>query len=282
MTASERSGAGHLVVTGAAGRVGTMVRPYLARSFREVRLTDLVEPPSLQPGETFTAADILDIDALRQIFRGARAVFHLASKLSRHSWQESRATNVDGLYNVFEAAKLEAVERLVFASSNHAVGFRPVSGPTGSPAPPRPDGYYGVTKALGEAMATLYADKFGLRTLTIRIGKVALKPADRRGLSIWVHPEDLAELVRIGAVHPDLHADIVYGVSASSRSYFDNSRAFELGYEPRHSADDYAQAFGPDPDQGEAGIASSVVGGTYAADGFTGDWDRTRRAVETL
>jgi uronate dehydrogenase len=108
--------------------------------------------------------------------------------------------------------------------------------------PVRPDSRYGVSKAFGEAVGASFADKFGLRVMSIRIGNVGMKPIDKRRLSIWIHPEDLFQLCRIGLEHPDLHHAIVYGESMNERSWWDNRTAFRLGYAPEHRAEDHAAA----------------------------------------
>ena len=151
-------------------------------------------------------------------------------------------SNIVGCYNLFEAARRKGVKRVVFASSNHAVGFYPRHRRIGTDVTVRPDSRYGVSKAFGEALGALYADKHGLGVLCLRIGHVLDRPADRRRLSIWLKPEDLAQLVRIGLEHPDLRFEIFYGVSLNERSWWDNSRAFAYGYRPTGRAEDYRDA----------------------------------------
>jgi uronate dehydrogenase len=129
---------------------------------------------------------------------------------------------------------------VVFASSNHAVGFHRRSTTIDHTAAPRPDTRYGVSKAFGESIGALYADKHGLRVLNIRIGNVADAPVDRRRLAIWISPEDLMQLVRIGIEHPELRFETVYGASDNARAWWDNRRAHELGYRPAARAEDHA------------------------------------------
>ena len=132
-------------------------------------------------------------------------------------WETILQSNIIGCYNLFEAARRKGVKRVVFASSNHAVGFYPRYHRIGIDVTVRPDSRYGVSKAFGEALGSLYADKHGLRVLCLRIGNVGDKPLDKRRLSIWISPEDLAQLVRIGLEHPDLRFEIFYGASNNER-----------------------------------------------------------------
>ena len=130
----------------------------------------------------------------------------------------------------------------MFASSNHVVGFYPRQRRIGVDAPVRPDSRYGVSKAFGEALAALYAYKHGLRVTCLRIGNVGDVPADRRRLSIWLAPQDLVQLIRIGLEHPDIRYEIFYGASDNARGWWDNSAAFRLGYRPQGRAEDHGAA----------------------------------------
>jgi uronate dehydrogenase len=173
---------------------------------------------------------------------------------------------------VFEAARRHGVRRVVFASSNHAVGFYPRHRRIGTDVTVRPDSRYGVSKAFGEALAALYADKYGLRVLCLRIGNVTDRPADRRRLSIWLKPEDLVQLVRIGLEHPELRFEIFYGASFNERAWWDNARAYAYGYRPGGRAEDFRDAafaaqaaLPPDP------VGDFFQGGPFCSAEFSGD-----------
>jgi uronate dehydrogenase len=138
-----------------------------------------------------------------------------------------------------------------------------------------PDSRYGVSKAFGEALATFYAYKHGLRTTSIRIGNVSDIPADKRRLSIWLKPEDLVQLVRIGLEHPDIVCEIFYGSSDNARGFWDNAQAFRFGYRPQGRAEDHRDeaikadaALRPDP------IGEWYQGGPYCSDEFEGGIER--------
>ena len=171
---------------------------------------------------------------------GVDGIVHLGGNPVEADWEVIHASNIAGCYNLFEAARLEGVKRIVFASSNHAVGFYPRAGQLGHDVTPRPDTRYGLSKAFGESLGSLYAYKYGAEVMSIRIGNVDLRPSDARRLSIWVSPRDLYQLVRIGLETAGIKHEIVYGVSDNPRSWWDNGNAARLGYRPQDSAEVYA------------------------------------------
>src|SRR5262249_48801686 len=171
-----------------------------------------------------------------------------------------------------EAARRAGVKRVVFASSNHAIGFYPRSQRIGVDVRVRPDSRYGVSKAFGEALGALYAFKHGLRVTCLRIGNVADLPVDRRRLSIWLKPEDLVQLIRIGLEHPDIRYEIFFGASDNDRGWWDNAAAFRHGYRPTGRAETHRdaalaaqQGLAPDP------IGDWYQGGPFCSDEFDGD-----------
>ena len=255
---------GPIVITGGAGKVVRVLRPYLLARYGALRLTDVVAPADLAPNETFVPAAFEDITALRSAFRGARAVIHMGGYPRDADWSVIGPANIEGCHNVFEAARLEGVERIILGSSNHATGLHRSDSVIGSDAVPMPDSLYGVSKVFAEALGTLYAHKHNMRCLTIRIGRVHHEPTDQRMLSVWIHAEDLAQLCAIGIDSTAFFHETVYGVSGTSRPYYDNSRAESLGYRPKHSADDYAEkvlaSVAPLP-----GTAGQYQGGSYCA-----------------
>lgn len=269
-----------IAMTGAAGGVGRMLRPLLGERYT-LRLSDRTDPPGdLADNETWVTADLADPAAVAEALEGADGVIHLGGQSVEADFQTVKGPNIDGLYNLFEGCRTAGVGRVIFASSNHAVGFYPRTRKIGVEEPVRPDGYYGVSKAFGEAMGSLYADKFGLRVMSIRIGNVAERPADKRRLSIWLHPEDLAQLCVIGLEHPALHHAIVYGASHCERAWWDNGPAFALGYRPKHSAEDHVEhALAEQAKLPADPLGDRFQGGTFCSNGFDGDEERTAAAI---
>ena len=229
-----------ILITGAAGDVGTHLRRELAGKY-VLRVSDLRSLTKLNKEERFTRADISQMaDALR-ITKGVDAVVHLGGYSVEGPWDAILSANIVGCYNMIEAAHKNGVERFIFATSNHATGFYRRDETIDHRVYPKPDGRYGVSKVFGEALGSLYADKYAMGVFCIRIGNVNPVPIDKRRLSIWISPRDLAQLVMIGIEHPAIGFEIVYGVSGNTRSWYDNSNAHRLGYKPKDDAEGYAR-----------------------------------------
>jgi len=141
-----------IVITGAAGGIGTMTRPLLARLYPGLVLSDRVEPAELQPGETFVAADLTRPDEVAALLAGADSVIHLGGHSVEGTWDQILQANIIGCYNLFEAAREAGVKRMIFASSNHAIGFYPRKKRIGTDVTVRPDSRYGVSKVFGEGL----------------------------------------------------------------------------------------------------------------------------------
>ncbi len=266
-----------ILITGADGIVGRALRSELAHHHDKFRLLDLREITDPAPGEETIVGNITDQAALREAMRGVSGVVHLAGCTTDADIDEQIAGNVLGAFNVYEAARQAGVERVVFASSHHVVGYYPRRRRLGHDMLVRPDSRYGLTKAFGEQAGALYADKYGLRVLCIRIGYAGERPLDRRRLAIWVSWRDLAQLVRIGLTHPGLRYAVVYGVSNNERSFFDNDAAYRLGYRPADRAEDHAAevlATVPPEDEGEVG--THVIGGHFANGEYRGPIERVQ------
>jgi uronate dehydrogenase len=263
-----------VLLTGAAGDIGGRLRRLLKPVYSELRLSDIKVPPDLAPDEQFVAADLANLDEVEKAVAGVDGIIHLGGFSVEGPWETILQSNIIGCRNLFEAAHRQGVRRIIFASSNHAVGFYPRYHRIGTDASVRPDSRYGVSKAFGEAIGAFYADKHGLRVLCLRIGNVGDKPIDQRRLSIWLKPEDLVQLIRIGLEHADLQYEIFYGISFSERTWWDNSRAYTYGYRPTGRAEEFrdealaAQAKLPaDP------VGDFFQGGSFCSAEFTGDRD---------
>ncbi len=258
---------GCVALTGAAGRLGAAVRERLAPDCGELRLLD-VRPVegALAGNERAVRLDLEDRAALRDALQGCQAVVHFAGYPREAAWEVLLPANIVGVINLWEAAHECGVDRIVYASSNHAVGFYPRDEQVPERVHPLPDSRYGVTKVFMEALAQMYAIKHGLRGFGLRIGHCAPEPSDARMLSHWIHPDDLAQLVRIG-LQADYESEIVYGASANRRSWWPNERAHALGYRPQHSADSFEAALAGK--RSEDPVSEHFQGGNFAAAGYS-------------
>jgi uronate dehydrogenase len=264
-----------VLVTGAAGGVGTRLRKLLKGVYPQIRWSDIRKPDDLAKDEEFVQADLADARAVEKMVEGMQGIVHLGGYSIEGPWETILQANIVGCHNVFEAARKAKVERIVFASSNHTVGFYPRRRKIGTDVTLRPDTRYGVSKAFGEALGALYAYKHGLRVTCLRIGNVAEEPVDLRRMSIWLHPEDLVQLIRIGLEHPGIQLEVFYGASDNARAWWDNANAFRYGYQPKHRSEDHrdvalaAQAKLPtDP------VGDWYAGGPFCSDEFDGGIER--------
>jgi uronate dehydrogenase len=230
-----------ILVTGAAGRIGTMLRSRLARPGRVLRLLDVV-PVAPGPGEEAVTASVTDMAAMTQACQGVDAVIHLGGIPSEAPWDRILDVNINGTYVVFEAARRARVPRVVFASSNHAVGFVPREDfPVPDYAFPAPDTYYGVAKAAGEATAALYSRRYGMDSVAVRILSCFERPSNPRMLSTWLSPDDAGRLFEACLTAPSPGFRVVFGVSANTRGgWVSLAEARALGYEPQDDAEAYA------------------------------------------
>ena len=231
-----------VLLTGAAGRIGSVLREGLRPQLEELRLSDRehLEP---EPGtsETYVQADLVDAAAVARAVDGVDAVIHLGGIPDEAAFADLLGPNLAGTFNVFEAARRAGVGRVVYASSNHATGFYRTDDRLAGEVPPRPDSLYGVTKVFGEAVGRLYADKFGLQVVAVRIGSFEDKPSEPRHLHTWLSPGDGVRLFTASLSPARFQFLAIYGVSANTRSWWPRGEAEEvLGYRPQDNAEDYA------------------------------------------
>jgi uronate dehydrogenase len=251
-----------VLITGAAGDVASYLRRELAGKYKLI-LSDR-RPLKTGNGETFIKADISKMPDALKITKGVDAIVHLGGYSVEGPWEPIHQANIVGCYNVFEAARRNGVKRILFPTSNHATGFYRRDQTIDHRVYPKPDGRYGVSKVFGEALGSLYADKYGMEVFLMRIGNVNPHPLDKRRLSIWLSPRDLAQLVSIGIDHPDIRFEIVYGVSRNKRSWYDNSNAERLGYRPVDDSEKYAEEILAKEKPGD-GLAEMYQGGIFVA-----------------
>ncbi|MGW1717948.1 NAD-dependent epimerase/dehydratase family protein [Streptomyces sp. NPDC002156] len=257
-----------VLLTGAAGGLGTLMRELLPSYGYELRLFDLL-PIEGEPDAI--TADLTDRAALREAVRGVDAIVHLAGISLESSFDKILKANIEGTYNLYEAAREEGVGRIVFASSNHAVGFTPR--PEGTDplipvaTPHRPDTFYGLSKSFGEDLAQLYWDKHGLETVSVRIGSCFAEPTTVRMLSIWMSPADGARLLHAALTAEEVGHTVVYGSSANTRLWWDLSSARALGYDPQDDSEPYAEKLIAEQGELQPGNeAHAHLGGAFVTD----------------
>lgn len=262
-----------VLLTGAAGGLGTLMRDLLPAYGYELRLLDL-RPVEGAPDAI--VADLADKEAVREAVRGVDAIIHLAGISLEAPFEKILRANIEGTYHLYEAAREEGVSRIVFASSNHAVGFTPR--PEGTAphdanalipidTPRRPDTFYGLSKSFGEDLAQFYWDKYGLETVSVRIGSCFPEPTSVRMLSVWMSPADGARLFHAALTAENVEHTVVYGSSANTRLWWDLTTARALGYEPQDDSEPYAEKIVAE--QGELdpdNIAHAYLGGHFVSD----------------
>jgi uronate dehydrogenase len=232
-----------VLITGAAGHIGRVLRDGFHGHY-DLRLADIAPQAAARAGEEIVVADITKLDDLLPVMEGVDVVVHLAGIPDEDRWERIRDMNIEGCYNVFEAARQAGVKRVVFASSNHAVGFHRRDRMIDNTVEPRPDSRYGVSKVFGEALGRMYADKHGMSVACMRIG--SFRPDDTptvpRHLFTWISHRDMVQLTRRCIDYPDYHFVVVYGVSGNARNRWDNANVRHLGFVPEDDAESRAPA----------------------------------------
>jgi uronate dehydrogenase len=261
-----------ILITGAAGKIGNTLRKGLRGSYPLIRLADIGPLGAADTGEEVCPTDIRDTSSLDKAMAGIDCVVHLAGVPEEAEWETVLSLNIEGCFNVFEAARRQGVKRVVFASSNHAVGFHRRERFIDDSVLPRPDSRYGVSKVFGEALGRLYADKYGLSVACLRIGtfRVPDRPAEARQLLTWISHRDMVQLVRRCINYPNYHFVTVYGVSNNLRSRWDNTNVKFLGYRPEDNSEVFAAEI-LSPGAPEDKIAAQFHGGFYCPMEFVGD-----------
>ena len=250
-----------LVITGAAGRIGSVLRDGLRDVADELRLVDAVPIEAVDDREDALVADLTDLDRALAALLGADAVIHLAGIPAEDTFERLLAANFVATYNVFEAARRQGVRRVVFASSNHATGMYPVGERIGPDHPARPDTLYGVSKLFGENLGRLYVDKHGLEVVCLRIGSFRERPLTWRELWTWLSHRDAIALFRASVLASSVGFTTAYGISANSRSWWDDSAARHLGYEPQDDAERFEREL---REKRDSGPGDTLQGGPFA------------------
>lgn len=233
---------GRLLLTGAAGGLGRVLRARLRARCAFLRASDIAAMEPAVAGEEVVECALEDRAAVHELLRGVDAVVHLGGVSTEQPFDPILQANIVGTYNVYEAARRHGVKRIVFASSNHVTGFYRQDETIDATMPVRPDGYYGLSKAFGENLARFYFDRYGLETVSLRIGSSFPEPKDRRMLATWLSYDDLERLVVASLTAPVVGHSVVYGMSDNKLTWWDNTPARHVGFKPQDSSEPFRAA----------------------------------------
>jgi len=238
-----------------------------------LRLSDITDAPELPANAEWMKCDLADGGAVHELLRDVDAVVHLGAISVEGPFEPILQVNMLGVFHLYEAARRHNVRRIVFASSNHVTGFYRQGQRIDANAPTRPDGYYGVSKAFGEQLSRFYFDRYGIETVCLRIGSSFPEPKDRRMLATWLSYADLFELVRCALTRPRVGHTIVYGASANRETWWDNSQAAQLNWQPRDSSEQFRAAVDTQPALPPDDPAAIFQGGVFVKAGpFAAPW----------
>ena len=256
-----------LLLTGAAGGLGKVLRPRLKAYADLLRVSDIGAMDPAQAGEEVVACDLADAGAVDALVQGCDAIVHLGGVSVERPFEEILPANIQGVYNVYEAARRHGVRRVIFASSNHTIGFYRQNQVIDADVLPRPDGYYGLSKVFGENLSRFYFDRYGIETVCIRIGSSFPEAKDRRMLVTWLSYDDLEQLIVRGLFTPDVGHTIVYGASANRDSWWDNNHATHLGFAPKDSSEQFRAKVETQPLPDPTDPANRYQGGGFVKAG---------------
>jgi uronate dehydrogenase len=257
-----------ILLTGAAGGLGKVLRDRIKPWAEVVRLSDVADMGEAREGEEIVRCDLADKAAVLALMEGVDAVLHFGGISTEAAFEDIMQANILGVANLYEAIHKAGVRRVVFASSNHAIGFYKTTDTVDATMPTRPDSMYGISKCFGESMSRYYFDRFGIETVCIRIGSSFPQPATRRMMSTYFSYDDLTEMLRCALFAPRVNHTIVMGQSDNASTWWDNRHASHLGYRAKDSSSAFAALF-PDtaalPDKDD--VATIYQGGKFLLDG---------------
>jgi uronate dehydrogenase len=255
-----------IVLTGAAGRLGSYLREPLSKLADELVSTDLAEDfGRLLPNETYVSADLSDLPAMMALLKDAEMVVHFGAIGDEAPFDDILQSNIVGAYNIWEAAYKNGVRRVIYASSIHAVGMHNKTDFIGTDAAHRPDTYYGLAKCFAEDLASLYWDKRGVESVCMRILSAA-QVSNPRAVGSWLSYDDLIQLVEKSISTPVTGFSIIYGVSNNDRAPVDNALASHLGYRPKDNAEQFApEIYATEPALDPQDPSAMCHGGPFAS-----------------
>ncbi|MDR6181026.1 uronate dehydrogenase [Pseudomonas sp. SORGH_AS 211] len=257
-----------LLLTGAAGGLGKELRQRLKPHAEILRLSDIAPMAASQgPAEEVVTCDLADKAGVHDLVEGVDAILHFGGISTEHAFEPILEANIRGTFNLYEAARRHGVKRIVFASSNHVIGFYRQDQRIDASVPQRPDSYYGLSKAFGEDLATFYFDRYGIETVSIRIGSSFPEAQNRRMLATWLSYEDLTDLILRSLTTPDVGHTIVYGASNNRDSWWDNRLAAHLGFQPKDNSEQFRAKVEAQPMPAADDPSLVYQGGAFVATG---------------
>ncbi len=261
-----------VLLTGAAGGLGKVLRKSLRPYAKVLRLSDISEmAPAADASEEVQICDLSDKQAVHQLVEGVDAILHFGGVSVERPFEEILGANISGVFHIYEAARRHGVKRIIFASSNHVIGFYKQDETIDAHSPRRPDSYYGLSKSYGEDMATFYFDRYGIETVSIRIGSSFPEPQNRRMMSTWLSFDDLTQLIERSLFTPNVGHTVVYGMSDNRDVWWDNRFAAHLGYTAKDSSEVFRDKVEQQPMPAADDPAAVYQGGAFAAAGPFGD-----------
>lgn len=261
-----------ILLTGATGGLGTLLRTEISHMAEVMRITNRHDPGPAGPREEVVQCDLSDAAAVMELTRDVDMVVHMGGVGRENTFDAILQSNIVGFYNLYEGCRKNGVKRVIWGSSNHAIGFYPRLEVIDASVTPRPDSNYGVSKVFGEAVAQYYWDKFGVESVSIRIGSCFPEPTDRRMLATWLSYPDFVHLVERCLISPKVGHTVIYGVSNNDETLWNNWMASHIGFRPKDNAEAYrakVEAATPEPDPADPFIACH--GGGFASAGHFED-----------
>lgn len=261
-----------ILLTGAGGMLGNVLRQKLNGWVPNLRVSDISDLGVAAVGEEVIHGDLANMDDVTKLVDGCDGIIHLGGVSTENTFDNIIDANIRGTYNIYEAARKAGVKRILFASSNHTIGFHDRETKLDQQSPLRPDSIYGLSKCFGENLAQYYFDKFGIETVSARIGSCFAEPKNRRMLATWLSYDDFERMVKAVFNAPRVGCTFLYGASNNKEQWWDNSHASFIGWHPEDDTEAYRakiEAQGEKEDPNDPAVR--FQGGPFAAAGHFED-----------
>jgi uronate dehydrogenase len=277
---------GRLLITGVAGALGAHCRKNIGHIAKKLRISDILDlktenSETFGANEEFIQCDLVNNKEVQNLVKDCDGILHFGGQATEGSWKDVRDSNIEGMYNLYEAARQQKCKRIFYASSIHAVGYHSPNKVIDDTATIRPDTLYGASKAFGEALARMYFEKFGIETACVRIASCQPEPRNHRMLATWFSYDDLVHLVECVFNIPILGCPIIYGVSDNNRRWADNSASAHLGWTPRDNAELHRERLDREMDQPPSTSDDfNFIGGPYVSIGIIPENDNKKNDIK--